>query len=68
MSKQRKYSLSWNPDFEPETEDRLAFLRLSAQERWNHIMAVILATYPKKNLPVTFHKRQIEWTSTTPST
>ncbi len=54
-------TLPWNPQADPEVEDRAAFLRLSSLERWEHIVAVILATYPGGAQAVSFEKRKIEW-------
>ncbi|MGB3588206.1 MAG: hypothetical protein WBA23_16775 [Tunicatimonas sp.] len=59
MTKKSKRNISWNPDVDPETEDRLAYLALNPQERWDYMMTLILATYPKKL--VTYDKRKIEW-------
>lgn len=53
-------NISWNPSIDPETEDRLAFLKLSSQEKWKYMMGIVLANYPKKE--VTYAKRIIEWT------
>ncbi|WKN41119.1 hypothetical protein [Tunicatimonas pelagia] len=55
MTKKYKRNISWNPDVDPETEDRLAYLALNGQERWDYMMTLILATYPKK--VVTYDKR-----------
>ena len=57
-----KKNISWKPDIDPETEDRLAFLKLNPQERWDYIMTLILATYPKGVKTVQYNKRKIEWT------
>ena len=57
-------TLSWNPNVDPEAEDRAAFLRLSSLERWEHTMAVVLAAYPGGPQAVTFEKRKIEWKPT----
>ncbi|HNP19935.1 MAG TPA: hypothetical protein PKL31_15965 [Fulvivirga sp.] len=56
-----KKSISWNPNIDSETEDRLNYLRLTPIEKWNYIMSVILLTYPNTNKKVTFKKRIIEW-------
>ncbi len=61
MKSRAQRTISWNPDINPETEDRKAFLELSPLERWEHIMAVVLATYPGGPEAVTYEKRQIEW-------
>jgi hypothetical protein len=60
VSMKVRHGISWNPEQNPETEDRIQFLRLSQQERWNHVMDVILLTYPK-NKQVEYKKRIIEW-------
>lgn len=59
--KQQRH-ISWNPDVDPETEDRLAFLKLSPQERWRHMMAVVMLTYPGGAHACSYSKRKIEWT------
>tara|TARA_R110001606_G_scaffold399099_2_gene580535 strand:- start:19348 stop:19641 length:294 start_codon:yes stop_codon:yes gene_type:complete len=45
-----KSTLSWDPNIDPETEDRIAFLKLSYSRRWNDLKALIeshnLATNP----------------------
>lgn len=53
-------NISWNPNLSPEEEDRLAYLKLSGQEKWDYLMRLILATCPYKK--ITFDKRNIEWT------
>ena len=61
MKNKTQRILSWNPNVDPETEDRAAFLKLNSTERWNYIMAIVLATYPGGPEAVTFEKRRIEW-------
>ena len=61
MKSKTQRTILWNPGAEPETEDRAAFLKLSSLERWEHMMAVVLATYPGGSNAVTFEKRKIEW-------
>ena len=61
MTKKSERTISWKPDIDPVTEDRTAFLKLSPLERWEHMMAVVLATYPGGSSAVTYEKRQIEW-------
>ncbi len=53
-------NISWKDGVDPETEDRLAYLALSSKEKWDYLMTLILATYPKGK-KVTFDKRLIEW-------
>ncbi|MGD1891697.1 MAG: hypothetical protein ACFB15_14045 [Cyclobacteriaceae bacterium] len=60
MAKRSERNISWNPNIGPETEDGLAYLVLNAQQRWDYMMTLILATYPEKS--VTYDKRQVEWT------
>ena len=51
--------LTWNPNIDPESEDRLAFLKLSYTARWAYLMLLIM-----KKLPLgggQFSKRIIEW-------
>ena len=62
MSKTSHRRISWNPDIDPETEDRLAFLKLAPEERWRHIMALIMLTYPGGSKALSFNERKIEWT------
>ena len=51
MTDKPKRTLSWNPEVDPEAEDRAAFLKLNSLERWNYIMEIILATYPTRVAP-----------------
>tara|TARA_R100000027_G_scaffold67602_1_gene67112 strand:+ start:1397 stop:1606 length:210 start_codon:yes stop_codon:yes gene_type:complete len=53
-----KMRLSWNPDIDPETEDRLVFLAMSGPEKWQSLNRLILGN---RKLPLTFHKRIIKW-------
>jgi hypothetical protein len=55
-----KKIISWQKDFNPEPADRLEFVGLSSAEKWDHIMSLILITYPSGK-KVTFNKRIIEW-------
>jgi len=60
-NKKTNRNISWIEGIDPETEDRLAYLKLSPKERWEYLMTLILATYPSGK-KVTFKKRIIEWT------
>jgi len=60
MHKKSKSNISWKKGVNPETEDRVQYLKLSSQEKWDYLMTLILATYPSET--VSFDKRQIEWT------
>ena len=54
--------ISWNPDIDPEWEDRKEFLKLSSQKRWQYLMRLI---FDSKKLPkgaALFSKKKIEWT------
>ena len=62
MSGKSKRNISWNPDLDPVEEDRIAFLSMNAQERWDYIMELILATYPGGLSALRYDKRKIEWT------
>ena len=55
----RKTTLSWDPNIDPETEDRLNFLRLSFSDRWSYMMALIGSNKPKTS--PTNKKKIIEW-------
>lgn len=61
MKQENERSISWNPNVDQEAEDRATFLALSSEKRWEHMMAVILATYPGGAKAVTYKKRKIEW-------
>ncbi|MEX2336257.1 MAG: hypothetical protein WD555_03195 [Fulvivirga sp.] len=53
--------LSWDPNKDPEWEDREAFLKLSSGDKWKYLMRLIMQT---KKLPEgagKFSKRKIEW-------
>lgn len=52
--------LTWNPDLDPESEDRLHFLSLSYQDRMKYMMKLIMLTYPADK--VTNNRKRIEWT------
>jgi hypothetical protein len=53
-----KMHLSWNPNVDPETEDRLVFMKMSDAEKWKSFNKLILMN---RKEPLTFHKRRIEW-------
>jgi hypothetical protein len=57
MEKKKMY-LSWNPEIDPETEDRLRWLNMSDPEKWKAINKLIMM---HRKTPLTFHKRRIEW-------
>ncbi|ADR23474.1 hypothetical protein MATR_26730 [Marivirga tractuosa] len=50
--------LNWNPNVDPETEDRLVFMKMSDAEKWKSFNKLILMN---RKEPLTFHKRRIEW-------
>lgn len=66
MSVKPKRNLSWNPNLDPVEEDRIAFLTMNAQEPWNDMMELILATYPGGSSAVKYDKRKIERTLSHP--
>ena len=53
-------TISWNPKINSETEDRIEFLKMPDNERWNYMMAVVLMGYPKGK-KVEYKKRIITW-------
>lgn len=62
LKNKKPYKLSWNPESNPEIEDRLHFLRLSDKQKWKYLMKLILSNYPASKDTVSFRKRIIEWT------
>lgn len=50
--------LSWNPDIDPETEDRLRFMNMPDPEKWKCFNKLIMM---HRKTPLTFDKRRIEW-------
>ncbi|MEQ8688656.1 MAG: hypothetical protein RIE86_25365 [Imperialibacter sp.] len=54
-----KSSLSWNPESDPQTEDRLRCMAMSDHEYWNAMMRLINVG---RTTAVTFEKRIIKWT------
>jgi hypothetical protein len=54
-----KSSLSWNPEGDPQTEDRLRCMAMSDHEYWNAMMRLINVG---RTTAVTFDKRIIKWT------
>ncbi|MEO9965207.1 MAG: hypothetical protein ABJF11_05440 [Reichenbachiella sp.] len=51
--------LIWNNNLDPEVEDRLQFLSLSYEKRWEYMMKLIMSNQSKK-IP-TNNKKRIEW-------
>ncbi len=50
--------LSWNPDIDPVTEERLKLFSKSDLEIWTRLMKIV---FMNRTTPVTFSKRKIEW-------
>ena len=50
--------ISWNPDVDPVTEERLALFAKSDQDNWKRLMRII---FMNRREPVTFSKRKIKW-------
>jgi len=50
--------ISWNPDVDPVTEERLALFQKSDLENWKRLMRII---FMNRREPVTFSKRKIKW-------
>ncbi len=59
-SNQPKRTLSWKEGIDPETEDRLEYLKLTSEEKWKYMMTLILSKFPADK-QITFKKRIIEW-------
>jgi hypothetical protein len=55
----RNSRLSWNPDVDPVTEERLTLFTKSDLEIWQRLMRIV---FMNRTSPVTFSKRKIEWT------
>ncbi len=53
-----KSTLSWDPEVDPKTEDRLRCMAMSDHEYWNAMMRLINIG---RTSPVTFAKRIIKW-------
>lgn len=51
-------SLSWNPDVDPVTEERLKLFSKSDLENWRRLMKIV---FMNRKTPVTFSERKIEW-------
>ncbi len=51
--------ISWNPEVDPVTEERLALFAKSDMENWNRLMRII---FMNRRESVTFSKRKIKWT------
>ena len=51
--------ISWNPEVDPVTEERLKLFSKSDLENWRRLMRII---FMNRRTPVTFSKRKIEWT------
>jgi hypothetical protein len=51
--------ISWNPEVDPVTEERLALFAKSDLENWNRLMRII---FMNRRESVTFSKRKIKWT------
>jgi hypothetical protein len=51
--------ISWNPDVDPVTEERLSLFAKSDHENWKRLMSII---FMNRRKPVTFLKRKIKWT------
>jgi hypothetical protein len=49
--------LSWNPDVDPVTEERLKLLSKNDLENWRRLMKII---FMNRKTPVTFSERKIE--------
>lgn len=56
--KTRISHISWNPDVDPVTEERLALFAKSDLENWKRLMRII---FMNRREPVTFAKRKIRW-------
>ncbi|WP_151996443.1 MULTISPECIES: hypothetical protein [unclassified Imperialibacter] len=54
-----KSSLSWSPESDPQTEDRIRCMAMSDHEYWNAMMRLINVG---RTTAVTFEKRIIKWT------
>jgi hypothetical protein len=56
--KSHKSYLSWNPEMDPVTEERLKLFSKSDLDNWRRLMHII---FMNRTAPVTFSKRKIEW-------
>jgi len=56
--KSNKSYLSWNPEMDPVTEERLKLLSKSDFEIWRRLMHIV---FMNRTAPVTFSKKKIEW-------
>ena len=50
--------LSWNPEVDPVTEERLKLFSKSDLENWRRLMHIV---FMNRTTSVTFSKRKIEW-------
>ncbi len=51
--------ISWNPDVDPVTEERLSLFAKNDLENWKRLMSII---FMNRRKPVTFLKKKIKWT------
>ena len=51
--------ISWNPNVDPVTEERLSLFIKNDRENWKRLMSII---FMNRRKPVTFLKRKIKWT------
>ena len=56
--KSHKSYLSWNPEVDPVTEERLKLFSKTDLENWRRLMNIIFMT---RKTPVSFSKRKIIW-------